>query len=140
MPIEREEAKLMIETAEMRIAASIARMEERDRAHQVNMERLRADSRTELAGLRSDMSEFKAEIRSDIKGLRRTIVTTGITAVLAIFFGVTAVNSALLTHFMEGVDAGKRGAAEHEEIGREIRQLILEREREAREPVAAPKK
>jgi hypothetical protein len=124
----------------MRIAASIARMEERDRTHQENMERLRADSRTELAGLRTDMSEFKAEIRSDIKSLRRTIVTTGITAVLAIFFGVSAVNSALLTHFMEGVDAGKRGAAEHEEIRRELRQLTIERERPANETAVAPKK
>lgn len=32
MGIEREEVKLMVDTAEMRIAASIARIEERDLA------------------------------------------------------------------------------------------------------------
>ena len=57
MGIEREEVKLMVDTAEMRIAASIARIEERDLAY-----------KEDLARLRSDMSEFRAEVRSDIKG------------------------------------------------------------------------
>lgn len=129
MPIERDEVKLMIETAEMRIAASIARMEERDLAYKEDMSRLR-----------SEMTGFRAEIRSDIKSLRRTTVMTGFSAVLAIFFGVSAVNSALLTHFMEGVDAGRRGAYDHEEIRREIRQHTLEHERQRQERAAAPKK
>ena len=125
MPIEREEVKLMIETAEMRIAASIARMEERDIAY-----------KEDLARIRADMSE----IRTDIKGLRRTMIVTGISAVLAIFFGVSAMNSALLTHFMEGVDSGQRGAAEHEAIRLELRELRQEYERREQEPSTLPKK
>ncbi|HEU4850769.1 MAG TPA: hypothetical protein VFT37_01290 [Telluria sp.] len=129
MGIERDEVKLMVETAEMRIAASIARMEERDHAYKEDVARIRAE-----------MSEFRAEVRADIKSLRRTIVVTGISAVLAIFFGVNAMNSALFSHFKDGVDAGASTAAEHEAIRREMRELFTDYQRRALEPPAAPKK
>lgn len=119
----------MVETAEMRIAASIARMEERDRAY-----------KEDVARIRTEMCEFRAEVRADIKGLRRTTVMTGISAVLAIFFGVSAINSALLSHFKDGVDAGTGTAAEHEAIRQEVRDLAADMQRRHPEPPAAPKK
>ena len=136
MSIEHEEVKQIVETAEMRIAASVGRMEtgfvafkdlmqERDRAH-----------REEFARLRADM----ADMRSDIKSVRRTTVVTGISATLAILFGLGAINSALLTHFKEGVDGGARAAAEHEAIRREMREMarLVERAGNAQPP--QPKK
>jgi hypothetical protein len=129
MGIEREEVKLMVETAEMRIAASIARMEERDHGFKEDVARIRAE-----------MSEFRAEVRADIKSLRRTIVVIGISAVLAIFFGVNAMNSALFSHFKDGVDAGASTAAEHEALRREMRELVARIEARLPEPPAAPKK
>ena len=129
MGIGREEVKLMVETAEMRIAASIARMEERDNAYKEDVARIRAE-----------MSEFRAEVRADIKSLRRTIVVTGISAVLAIFFGVNAMNSALFSQFKDGVDAASSTAAEHEAIRREMRELFTEHQRREPELPAMPKK
>jgi hypothetical protein len=136
MSIEREEARQIVETAEMRIAASVVRIEagleafkelteERDRAH-----------REEFARLRSDM----ADMRGDIKSVRRTTVVTGISATLAILFGLSAINSGLLTHFREGVDGGSRAAAEHEAIRREMRELVRLVERSGTAEPAQPKK
>lgn len=140
MSIEREEVKQIVETAEMRIGASVARMEAGMDAFKELMQERDRSYRDEMTRLRAEMTEFRVEVRSDIKSLRRTIVVTGISAVLAIFFGISAVNSALLTHFQGGLEAGSRIAAEHEAMRQDLRQLsqAIEQRRQGDPP--QPKK
>ena len=128
MHIRREEVALMIESAESRIAASVARMEERHAALAALM--AERDRREEV-----NMAEYRA----DVKSLRRTVVVTGISATLAILFGVGAISSALLVHFQGGVEAGTRLAAEHEATRqdlREIKELLRQQRRAPVEPSA----
>ena len=132
--IRREEVALMIESAESRIAASVARMEERYYALAAMM--AERDRRTE-----ADMAEYRA----DVKNLRRTIIVTGISATLAILFGIGAIASGLLAHFQGGVETGTRLAAEHEAMRqdlREIKDLLREQRRPpmSASPADSPKK
>lgn len=130
----------MIESAESRIAASVARMEERHAA----LAALMAERDRQMAERDRREEANMAEYRADVKSLRRTIIVTGISATLAILFGVSAVSSVLLVHFQGGVEAGTRLASEHEAMRqdlREIKELLREQRTQPPPPPAGlPKK
>lgn len=123
--LNREEVEARIETAEMHMAATIARMEERHEAFVRRLDERDVEWRRVFTRLETDMRDFRDDVHREERTTRRTTVVTGISAVLAIFFGVAAVNAALLTHFQGGIEAGTRMAAEHEAIRKDLRDLTV---------------
>lgn len=119
--LNREEVEAKIETAEMRMTSSVARIEERFAAFAALMEERDKETRAIVARIDTEVQPIKAENRDT----RKIVVITGITGVLTVIFGVAAINLALLTHFQGGIEAGTRMAGEHEAIRKDIRDLAV---------------
>lgn len=123
MGIEREEVKLMIDATELRIEAELARMKS-----SMDVALARMDARIdaiheELRAFRGDMRGELREIRADMKSLRRTVIVTGISAAVAILFGLSAIHSAMWENLRGGLEAGTSLSAEHEAMRRDIRDM-----------------
>lgn len=123
MGVEREGVKLMIDATELRFDAQFARMQA-----SLDVAVARMDARVdalqeELRAFRAEMREEVREIRAEMKSLRRTVIVTGISATVAILFGLSAIHAAMLDSLRGGIEAGTSLASEHEAMRRDIREI-----------------
>jgi hypothetical protein len=86
------------------VTATLARMEERDKAAEARDADRQLADRTRSAQMQRQLDEFRRESRTT----RKATVITGITATLTILFGTAAINAAIVQNFHNAFDIGQR--------------------------------
>lgn len=113
--ITRPELDAKIELIEARADARMSRFEERIDAA--------------LAEMRRDRSEIMAEIRAGVSetrgivsNMKTTTIVTGVSAVLAIVFGVAVFNATLLSNMTASFESGRSSATAMTQATEQMRQ------------------
>jgi hypothetical protein len=129
----REEIDATLETAEVRMDGRVAAIEANINGFMGRIEErsLRTDDR--FARIENGLKETQASIRS----LKTTMIVTAISSVLAIVFGIAAINATLLSNMVASFESGRNVSAAQAEVRRQAEETaVLLKQLQDRMPLA----
>jgi hypothetical protein len=129
----REEIDATLETAEVRMDGRVAAIEANINGFMGRIEErsLRTDDR--FVRIENGLKETQASIRS----LKTTMIVTAISSVLAIVFGIAAINATLLSNMVASFESGRNVSAAQAEVRRQAEETaVLLKQLQDRMPLA----